>query len=181
MSIGRPLTEEQINYIRENFKDCTNQEIADALGISKSAVSRVQKRYGLYKSPAHNHRISVKAGKASAKARNYQTFGLTPEVISRRVESYKRTFREERARATFGLPQRTKIKVKVQPRKKCHQRAYLKHLGYILDEANNIAYYTESTTRATRMEARPREYYKFMPYEQQRKQDDIQVADRPNP
>lgn len=166
MSTGHPLTEEQVKFIRINFKDHTNQEIADALGISKSAVNAVQRRYGLTKTLEHNHRMGVRAGKASAIARDNKPLGLTPEVIEKRVASYRKTFREEKARWVFGLPQRTKIKVRQQPRKKCHQRAYLKHLGYILDETNNIAYWTENTIRAVRMEARPREYYKFMSYEE---------------
>ena len=166
MSIGHPLTEEQIQYIRTHFSDNTNQDIADTLGISRSSVSRIQKRLHLKKSDAHNHNMGVKAGKASAIARDNKPLGLTPEVIERRVESYRKTFREERARWVFGLPQRTKMKVRQQPRKKCHQRAYLKHLVYILDEANNIAFYTDETTRAVKMEkyTKKKSYYKFMPY-----------------
>ena len=47
MSIGHPLTREQIEYICENFANMRNQDLADALGISHSTVSSVQKRYGL--------------------------------------------------------------------------------------------------------------------------------------
>ena len=115
MATGHPLTEEQILYVRLHFKDTTNQELADAIGASKSAVSSVQKRFGLTKTTEHNHNMGVKAGKASAKARDYKPLGLTPEVIERRVESYLKTFRLERARVTFGLPQKTRIKVKKQP------------------------------------------------------------------
>ena len=57
--------------------------------------------------------------------------------------------------------------LKKQPRQKIWQRCYLKKRGYILDERNNIAYYTDTTLRATRMESRPKRYYTFKPYEQQ--------------
>lgn len=168
MSIGHPLTDEQIIYVRKHFKDTKNQDIADALGISKSAVSRVQKKYGLSKSKEHSHLMSVKAGKASFDARGGRPLNLTPEVIAKRVETYRNTLRLERARRTFGLPQRTKIKVVRQPKQKCSQRAYLKKRGYILDEPNCVAYYTVDTKRATRMEAytKKRSYYKFMSYEE---------------
>lgn len=166
MATGHPLTEEQVLFIRKHFRNTTNQDIADAIGVSRSAVSCVQKRYGLTKSCEHNHLMGVKAGKASSAARGGKALGITPEIIGKRVESYRQTFREERARWVFGLPQRTKIRVRKQPRKKCHQRAYLKHLGYILDETNNIAYYTPDTTRAVRMEkyTNKKSYYKFKPY-----------------
>lgn len=166
MSVGHPLTEEQIRYVCEHFSDMTNQELADAVGISKSAVSNVQKRFRLTKSEEHNRLMGSKAGKASSVARGGGHIVLTEEILAKRVASYKRTFREEHARTMFGLPQRTKIRVKKQPRKKCHQRAYLKHRGYIIDDKNNIAYYTPETRRATRMEARPRLYYHFKPYEE---------------
>lgn len=167
MSIGHPLTEEQVEFIRRNFANMRNQDLADAVGVSKSAVCNVQARYGLRKSKEHNSAMGAKAGRASNVARGGVAINITPEVIRKRVESYRKTYREERARWTFGLPLRTKIHVRLQPRRKCSQRSYLKKLGYILDEANNIAYYTESTTRAVRMERNwdgKRNYYKFVPY-----------------
>lgn len=180
MSIGHPMTDEQLAFILEHFANMRNQDISDAIGLSRSAICRVQKTYGLRKSKEHNHNMGVKAGKASSAARGGKALGITPEVVAKRVESYRRTFREERARAVFGLPQKTKIRVKKQPKRKCSQRSYLKSLGYILDEPNCVAYYTESTTRATRMERnwdKKRNYYKFRPYEEhQQERDFLAVA-----
>ena len=168
MSTGVPLTEEQISFIRRNFATMRNQDIADGLGISRSGVTNVQKRYHLRKSPQFATILAVRAGKASSIARGGKALNITPEVIEKRVETYRRTLREERARVTFGLPQKTKAKVKRQPRRKCSQRAYLKKLGYVLDEPNCVAYYTDNTTRAVRMERNwdgKRNYYKFKPYQ----------------
>ena len=39
--------------------------------------------------------------------------------------------------------------------------------GELLDEKNIIAYYTDATQRATRMESRPKQFYTFKPYEHQ--------------
>lgn len=171
MPIGKPLTEEQITFIRRNFATMRNQDIADALGISRSGVTNVQKIYHLRKSPEFASYLAVKAGKASNLARGGRALNITPEVIEKRVATYRRTLREERARVTFGLPQKTKAKVKRQPRRKCSQRAYLKKLGYVLDEPNCVAYYTQDTTRAVRMERNwdgKRNYYKFRPYGEER-------------
>lgn len=168
MPIGKPLTEEQITFIRRNFATMRNQDIADALGISRSGVTNVQKIYHLRKSPEFASFLAVKAGKASNLARGGKALNITPEVIEKRVASYRRTLREERARVVFGLPQKTKANVKRQPRRKCSQRAYLKKLGYLLDEPNCVAYYTQDTTRAVRMERNwdgKRNYYKFRPIE----------------
>ena len=167
MGTGRPLTEEQVRYVRAHFHEMRNQDLADAIGASKSAVSRVQHMYGLRKSKEHDHMMASKAGKVSASRREGAGIEMTPEVIAKRTASYKRTFREEKIRYKWGLPQLTKMRVKTQPRKKTRQRSYLKSLGYILDEDNNIAYYTPKTTRAVRMEAQPKLYYQFLPYEQQ--------------
>ena len=169
MGTGRPLTEEQVLFIRRNFADMKNQDIADALGVSKAAVSRVQKQFRLRKSPEQTHRMMVIAGRASAKARDYRPLNITPEVIAKRVASYRKTFREEQIRTKWGLEQLTRLHVRQQPKQKRSQRSYLKQMGYIIDEQNCIAYYTPETTRAVRMEAdwskKVHQYYKFKPYE----------------
>ena len=168
MSTGHPLTEEQLRFVIENFRNMTNNELAKAANCSRSSVCRIQRAYKLKKSSEHYHKMGVRAGKASSVSRGGRALGITPEVIEKRVASYKQTLREERARVAFGLTQKTRAKVKLQPRRKCSQRAYLKKLGYILDEPNCVAYYTDNTTRAVRMERNwdgKRNYYKFKPYQ----------------
>lgn len=165
----QPLTQEQIDEVRRLFPDHTKPELKAITGVGLSSIDRIQARYHLRKSPEHIHNMGVKAGKASSKARGGDnSCCYTPEAIAKRVESYKRTFREEQVRRKWGLQQLTKIKVLKQPKAKCSQRYYLKHLGYILDEQNCVAYYTQETTRAVKMERgwskRIRNYYKFKPY-----------------
>ena len=88
--------------------------------------------------------------------------------FSRGQAKRNQTIREEKARIAFGLPQRTKMRLIHQPRPKIDQRHYLKRLGYIIDEQDNIAYYTDTTKRAVRMEAggKKKSYFKFKRYEQ---------------
>ena len=166
----RPLTREQIDLVRRLFPDHTKLELKALTGLGLSSIDRIQARYHLRKSPEHIHNMGVKAGKASVIARNGDNSAChTPEAIAKRVESYKRTFREEQVRRRWGVHQLTKIKVLRQPKQKVSQRSYLKKLGYILDEPNCIAYWTEETTRAVKMERdwskKVHQYYKFKPYE----------------
>jgi len=171
---GKRLTPEQIAEVRRLFPNHTKPEIRDLTGVGLTSIDRIQARYHLKKTPEHLHNMGVKAGKASSEARGGICFGVyTEEIISKRVATYKKTFREERARWIFGLPQKTRIRVRKQPHLKTNQRSYLRHLGYIIDEVNNIAYYTEDTRRATRMEAGKCKkcYFKFKQYEQPNKQE----------
>ena len=161
MSNGKRLTEEQIMFIRRNFSDMTNQELADRLGICKASVSNVAYRFCLRKSKEHDHRMGVKAWKAAWDSGNCHHIEVTPEVIAKRRETYRNTFRQEKARKAFGLPQRTKMKVTRQPRVKCYHRFYLKSRGYIIDDTNFIAYWTPQTRRSPRLEAGPKRFYKF--------------------
>ena len=161
MSTGHPLTDEQIMYIRKNFANTRNQDLADHLGVSKSAVCNIAHRFCLHKSKEHDHNMGSKAGKAAWASGNIFIIKITPEIIEKKVTTYKNIIRQERARVAFGLPQKTKIKVKRQPRKKCDHRFYLKSRGYILDEKNFIAYWTNETKRSLRLEAKPKRYYTF--------------------
>ena len=85
--------------------------------------------------------------------------------IIRGHEKRNQIIREEKARIAFGLPQRTKLRLKRQPRPKIDERHYLKKLGYIIDNENNIAYWTETTRRAVKLELKPK-FFKYKPYEQ---------------
>lgn len=164
----RPLTQEQIDLVRRLFPNHTKPELKAITGLGLSSIDRIQARYGLRKSPEHIHGMAVKAGKASAKARDYEPIHFTPEMLARRSATYRKTFREEQIRRKWGVHQLTKIKVLRQPKQKVSQRSYLKKLGYILDEPNCIAYWTEETTRAVKMERdwskKVHQYYKFKPY-----------------
>lgn len=168
--MSKPLTQEKIDEVRRLFPDHTKPEIQRLAGVGLSTIDRIQARYRLRKSPQHIHDMAVKAGRASYEARgNDNSACHTPEVIAKRVASYRRRFREEQVRRRWGVHQLTKIKVLQQPKQKISQRSYLKKLGYILDEQNCIAYYTENTTRAVKMERdwskKVHQYYKFLPYE----------------
>ena len=166
MPTGKRTEQWRIDLVRANFANHTKQELSDMAGVSCSTIDRIQAVYGLRKSREHLHEMGVRAGKASNIARGGDSSSCyTPEAIAKRVATYKARFKTERARVIFGLEQKTKMRVKVQPHPKCNQRSYLKKLGYIIDEKEMIAYYTPQTHRAKRMEAQPRKYYYFKPFE----------------
>lgn len=148
------MTREQIDYIRKNFADTPNKELAKYLGISLSSISNVQKKYRLVKSPEHSRAMHHLSGMASSSS--WGKIELTPEVLKKRAESFKKTWRTENARIRFGLEQKTKIHIARCSKEKVRQNYYLRQRGYIIDEKELIAYYTPETKRATRMEAIPR-------------------------
>ena len=168
---GKSISEEIVDYIRTHYADTTNKELVERLGISKTSLDRVQKRYGLKKSRSHLHAMGVKAGKASNIARGGDSSACyTPEARAKRVESYKKAFHLEEIRYKWGLTPLTKIKIRKEPRPKRDQRNYLISKGYIIDEKNLIAYWTAETHRSKRLEQRKpgghfKSYYSFRDYE----------------
>jgi len=186
------LTERQEAWLKKHFKHTKNAEIAEKLGISETVVHRFARQFGLTKSTQFRHKVQAEIT-AAAKASHLRNgtyppkgyiiprsaefrfkpgekpvdrFGKRKEAlrVHRSTEARKKTFRYEKARRTFGLPQKTKLRVFQQPKQRILDRYYLKKRGYILDEENFIAYWTEDTQRCTRLEARPKRYYRFEQY-----------------
>ena len=174
----RKLPVEVVAYVIEHFKDTDNMTLASEAGCSPSSVNHIQRRFNLKKTKEHLHSEYSKSGKKTMEL--YGTPPITREAIQRRADTFNRMYREEKARFTFGLPKRTNIRVRREPRAKQQQRSYLRSLGYIIDGNNNIAYWTPETKRAVRMEAYTKKkcYYKFKPYEyqHQREPEDQQIA-----
>lgn len=184
------LTDEQVAWLKDNYATTLNNTIRKHLGISMRTLNRFAKSMGLSKD--HDtievlrcERIAIEARKRSLlgkykgtpenglktrfkpgyKARDLFGAEKFAEMHRKTVETRRKTYMEERARVAFGLPQRTKMRVSRQPRQKIYQRYYLKKHGYILDEPNCIAYWTDATQRATKLEAMPKKFYTFKRYE----------------
>lgn len=183
------LTPDQEAYLRKNYATIINRTICKELGISDRTLHRIAREKGLKKDMQaiegqRRKQISIsvrRALKSQGKGnhgngmatrfapgfRPKERFGEAKFMNAHRIaiETRKRNFAEEKARVMCGLPPRTKMRVIAQPRKKIMDRCYLKRRGYILDEKNLIAYWTPETRRATKLEAMPRRYYIFKPYE----------------
>ena len=174
MPKGRKITDEQICLVRENFANMTKGELALLAGVSRTTVDRIQSMFKLKKSAQHLHNMGVKAGKASNIARGGRFIGNhTPEANAKRLASYRETYRLDDMRVRWGLPQRTKIRLKHGSVQQQDQASYLRGLGYIIDDKERVAYYTETTKRATRLEGLTRGekkgpmccYYQFKAYQ----------------
>lgn len=144
----RVLSEEEIRTLVEMYPDHSNTEIAAALGISVYTVKSRQAKMGLRKSRAYESarrsRLALECGNASRLN--------TPEAIDRRVAAIKRRYEVERIRLSAGLEQKTKRHLRLEPRGRLLQRNRLRRLGYVVDEKALVAYWTESTHRAVRLE-----------------------------
>ena len=185
------LTEKQENWLKKHFLHTKNAEIAAKLGISEASVHRLARALGLKKS--RQYMTKCQRETAEAAQRSHRLNGTYPpkgfkiprreeyqykpgetcrgrlgakrdtERARKAAESRAKTWKSEKARATFGLPQRTKLRVIPVPRAKLQLRYYLKKRGYILDEVKRIAYYDENTKRGKRIEAKQQPWYKFRP------------------
>ena len=190
------LTDGQLAWFVENFPNLPNSEICEHLGCGESSVHRLARKHGLVKGESFlewradkakdalrlHYKIHKHPGNPEAIRKYRYQKGHDPritlgeekfrEAIRRGAETRREIARVERARISFGLPQQTRMHLKKQPRQKIWQRCYLKKRGYILDEKNNIAYYTPDTHRARRLEGVSRggrkgtiaPYYDFKPY-----------------
>lgn len=180
-------------WLIKHYKHTKNAEVAAHLGISQSTMHRIVRKLGLKKTPQFMRKCQ-QATTAAAKeshlrngtfppkgyaipnrysfqkgVSNIERFGkkVEDERVRKSAETRKKTFASEKARATFGLPQRTKLHVIPVPRAKIYLRWYLKSRGYILDEVARVAYYDENTKRGKRIEEKPQRWYKFLPMAKQ--------------
>ena len=187
------LTPEQEGWLVKHFRHTRNDEIGERLGISQSSLHRFARELGLTKTRQFMRKVQRNAAdKAKESHLRNGTYppkgyriprseefqfkaGVTPverlgkrrerKRIERSAESLRKTRREEKARMLFGVPRKTRLRVVREPRGKTCQRWYLKKRGYILDERDLIAYWTEETRRATILEGKPRRWYRFRPLE----------------
>ena len=179
---AKDLTQEQLEWFRENFDHTKNQKLADRLGTSPRTVTRMARELGLWKTKEfvaamqrnaseHGARATrlmggnagavnlLKYGKATRyKAGENQKDRMSAEAIAdmhRRIGvARKETFRKERIRVNWGLEQQTNLRVVQCPREKIRLRLNLRRHGYMIARASNEAMITNETRRSMKIEAR---------------------------
>lgn len=177
------LSEKQEAWLIKHFKHTKNEEIAEKLGVSLRSVNRLAERRGLTKSkqfmkkcqletvaaanrshrlngtyPPKGHKIpNREATQFKQGVRPIDRLGAKREAerIAKCVESRKKTFKLEKARALYGLPRETKLNVVKRPVKQIYIRYYLRQRGYIVERGSNTAYYNSLTKRSLKLESRP--------------------------
>ena len=179
------LTEEQLAYLAEHYHNTPNEELAETLGISVHTINSRRTRHGWRKDADYLKKVGHETAVANEAWKRLNVEKNHAKGIATRNKIYE----AERVRIKWGLPQLTKRHFRTELRETQVQRNYLKRLGYIIDDAGLIAYYTPDTHRARRLERVERgvrkgsikPFYTFKPYERQRKPQDIQVPNGPDP
>lgn len=190
------LTPEQEEWLKNNFPLKKNIEIAEHLGVSESAACRFARKFGLKKSEEFKKMWYSNAKEAAKRWFRIHGTNLPPgwiipgsekhrfkkgetslerlgkegeaRRIRKSVEARNKTIKTEKARILFGLEQKTKLKIFAMGRKKVMFRYYVRKQGYIVDDDARVIYYTNTTKRGKRIEARPQPWYTFQPHEDYR-------------
>lgn len=161
-------TADDEQLLRERFQSCTLNELAAMLGCCHDTVKRHAGMLGLRKDNPHGRNIEARAlvemeyGNLSypelAKrtglskntirviARELGLWRTREQMSANKSKSIRNVISSERARATFGLEQRTGLKVFCN-RRRLNLRSALKRCGYIVNRGDNIVYYTDDLVR----------------------------------
>lgn len=167
-------TDDDTQLLTERFQSCTIEELADTIGCSESTISKHARSLGLKKDNPYGRNHEARAFiemeydnltygelcKQTGLSRNgirliARELGLerTKEQLSAmQSKALKETWGRERARATFGLEQRTKLRV-FGNKKKRDFRSNIKRVGYIVMRGANVIYYSEDLVRRPKRES----------------------------
>lgn len=169
------LTDDQQQWLRDNYATTLNKDCAAHLGISESSVHRWARQLGLTKDPDWFHALvmervrmmaAVNRGPGNHGKKNLLIYGA-PHRFKKGVTSRERlgdekelqrleksaatrreTIRKERMRINWGFEQQTRLKIG-HDRKRALTRYALKKRGYIIPErAARVAYWDSNTNRS---------------------------------
>lgn len=139
------LTPELRNFILENYGKISLSEIGRQCGIQTRTISIYARRIGIPPLFSGHFRKGV------------SVLELLPAQVAQNTRAaqsntMRQLYRKDRARAVYGLEQKTKLRVVRQPVAKIEWRRRMKERGYI-PEGFSILYYTPDTRRSQRAEA----------------------------
>lgn len=147
------LSDEQIEYLKEHFHDTPDDELAEVMGISVYTVRARRTKLGLKKDDEFLSKMRSEVAKRCGNGARINT----PEAYAKREKKLKENYERDKMRIRWGLEPLCKGRhYRREPVARLLQRNRLQRMGYIIDEQNLIAYYTDDTQRATRLEAIPR-------------------------
>lgn len=175
------MDEKMKEWLIKHYKHTKNSIIIEKFGLSKYYLHKYAQELGLKKSRAFIIKVSKensKKGLAILAEKGWPPKGYIIPNQDKRIESLKarkgkrmpkairekcaegirNTFKSEKRRVLFGLPQKTKLKVVKSPKGKIHCRWKMRKLGYIIDKGGNVAYYNETTIRNKHFEERIKQY-----------------------
>lgn len=168
-------TEGRLRWLAENYPRTKNAELAAALGVSETMLHRLARRLGARKDAGFMRRCQAEAARAAVAdglatgrfrrqsermkgrvpaafearmSRKGQRPRVPPESRARAAEKRRETFKAERRRLLFGLPQRTRLRVAAQDRGKVCYRYCMRRLGYVeLPGEKNVLRYPDEGMR----------------------------------
>lgn len=192
------LSEKDKQWIIRHFKNTKNEDIKKRFGLTDGWLHRFARANGLKKTTQFVHKCQLNASECAYKSHkengtfppngyripNSAEHGFkagvplkeTPKQKALRVGKAAATMRDirlrERARIRLGFPQRTKLRLKIDPdtRRRVCFRTNLRKRGYYVGRGEDVAYYDENTKRSWIMENRkPGDrlyiWFKFLPLE----------------
>ena len=180
----RPENAGKVGRLRKMFKNTPNDVIMEKLEISFSTLHRTARALGLVKTKQFMRKCQRNAADKARESHiingtfppkgyiipgseeNRFKAGVTNEQrlgarknrkrIEKSAESRRQTWKEERARRLFGLPQQTKLRVRNYGRKMHVQAHYLRKRGYTVDYQSFTAWYDTETHRCPVLEKKGR-------------------------
>lgn len=176
-------TEENIQFLKDNYFTKLSSEIANILGIHKSYVNRMASKLGL-KRRSNFHKINDEKKRKIVMMYNngknsYSSIAdklklsvcsiikvvneyrihhpelkpSTAEENSKKIsEARKNLLKSERARAVFGLEQKSNVNIYRCKDKKYRMRHSMRTKGYEIDYGSNEVYIVEGTKRDKTLE-----------------------------
>ena len=179
---AKDLTPEQRQWLIENFPNTKNVEVAAYLNTSLRGAIRMARELGLWKTKEFvsemQRNAAQEAGRilrlrgGNAGAKNLLIYGAEyrfkagvysladksknelADIYSRISTTRRETFKREKMRVRWGLPQKTKMRVTRSTPQKRTLRSNLRKRGYMIEHASNEAYITDETNRSELMEQR---------------------------
>jgi len=174
------VTDAQREWLGMHFRDTRNKDIMERFGWSHGFLHRLAREMGLAKTAEFTRRCRAAAAEAAREShvihgtyppKGYvipgseahrfrpgetclQRLGAEGDRmrLERAAETMRALRREERARRTFGVPQRTRLRVRRRPRRFYTGTWYLRSRGYEVDTESLVAYYDGNTRRCRVLE-----------------------------
>ncbi|MGP1437175.1 MAG: hypothetical protein ACTTKN_11245 [Phocaeicola sp.] len=183
--MSRPATiwnDDKINFLVKHYANISNRKLADTLGVSVPSIKNKSRELGLtktcakrklfpsieanilrmsenssYRSVADKLNVSVTSvhttvNEATANGHQKRTKEETLKIMS---ETRVRLIKKERARAVFGLEQKTKLKL-FPNKQKYKLRERLKRSRYDVERNGTDVYIDDETRRHAKVETEAR-------------------------
>lgn len=145
------FTAEQLRWLADAYPCTKDAELCAVLGMHRDTLHKYARLHGLQKSPEYI--------KKQCRLVPGHKYTATPEVRAKISNARRELYKAERRRTLFGLPQRTRLRVGRQDRKKANCRYRMRCNGYVeLPGEKNVLFYPSEDMRHPRAEANAARY-----------------------